>query len=138
MPVTKELTIRIEDRPGTLGKAFKALGDRQVNVLAFQSSYSPEGKALVRFVVDNPITAKKVLDTEHISHTEAEVAQVRLPNRPGVLAQAASRLGEANININYGYCGFEPASNSPVLVFGVAEVGQAVKILDQAATAAKA
>jgi len=58
MPVTKELTIRIEDRPGTLGKAFKALGDRQVNVLAFQSSHSPEGKALVRFVVDNPKSLK--------------------------------------------------------------------------------
>src|SRR5882762_8800487 len=105
MPVTKELTIRIEDRPGTLGKAFKVLGDRQVNVVAFQSSYSPEGKALVRFVVDNSITAKKVLDTEHITYTEAEVAQVRLPNRPGVLAQAASRLGEANINITTDIAG---------------------------------
>ena len=37
MPASKELTIRLEDRPGTLGNACRALADRKVNILAFQS-----------------------------------------------------------------------------------------------------
>jgi hypothetical protein len=108
-----------------------------VNILAFQSSPS-EGKGLVRIVVDNPTTAKSVLDSERLTYTEGEVAQVKLPHRPGELARAASRLGEANINVNYAYSGIDPATNAPLLIFGVAEVGRAVTILDQAAAAAGA
>jgi len=137
MPTSKEFAIRMEDRPGTLGKVCRALADRAVNILAFQSF--PTGKeSLVRFVVDNPTTAKSVLDAQRLTYTEVEVAQVKLPHRPGELARATSRLGEANININYAYCGVEAGTNAPFLIFGVAEVSRAVTILEQVADAAGA
>lgn len=137
MPTAKEFAIRMEDRPGTLGKALRVLADRGVNILAYQS-FPTEGKALTRIVVDNPAEAKKALDSERLTYTENEVAQVKLSNRPGELARAASRLGDAQININYGYCGVESGTNSPVLIFSVAEVGRAATILEQAASAAAA
>jgi hypothetical protein len=59
-----------------------------------------------------------------------------LPNRSGELARVASRLGEANININYAYGGVEPITNTPLLFFGVAEVGRAAQLLDQTVSAA--
>ena len=135
MPKTKEISVHMGDKPGTLGKVCRALADGKVNILAFQSIPS-ERKSLVRFVVDNPTAAKSVLNTEKLKYTEAEVAQVRLPHRPGELARAASQLGEAEININYAYCGIEPNSDAPFLIFGVAEVGRAVRILDKVAAAA--
>ena len=135
MPKTKEISVHMGDHPGTLGKFCRALADGKVNILGFQSIPS-ERKSLVRFMVDNPTAAKSVLDTEKLKFTEAEVAQVRLPHRPGELARAASQLGEAEININYAYCGIEPNSNASFLIFGVAEVGRAVKILDKVAAAA--
>src|SRR3989441_10121185 len=107
MTPTKELAFRLEDRPGTIGKLSRALAARGVNILAFQASPSV-GQSLVRLVVDNPTTAKTVLDAERVTYTEVEVALVKLPHRPGELARATSRLGEANININYAYCGVEP------------------------------
>ncbi len=135
MPTTKEFAVLMEDRPGTLGKICRALADRGVNILAFQS-FPIGGKSLTRFVVDNPTTTKTVLDAERLTYTEEEVAQVKLPHRPGELARAASRLGEANININYTYCGLEPGTNAPLVIFGVAEAARAATILDQAAAAA--
>ncbi len=135
MPTSKEFTIKMEDRPGTLGKVCRALADRGVNILAFQS-FPTGAESLVRFVVDNPTTAKTVLDTQRLTYTETEVAQVKLPHRPGELARAASRLGDASININYAYTGVEPGTNAPLLIFGVTEVGKAASILDQAAAAA--
>ena len=135
MPTSKEFAIRMEDRPGTLGKVCRALADRGVSILAFQS-FPSGGESLVRLVVDNPTTAKTVLDAQRLSYTEAEVAQVKLPHRPGELARAASRLGDANININYAYGGVEPGTNVPLVFFGVVEVGRAVAILDQVAAAA--
>jgi len=134
MPTSKELTIRMENRPGTLGRACRSLAEQKVNILAFQSVPS-EGGSAVRMVVDNPNAAKRALDNEHLSYTETEVAQVRLPNRPGELAQAASQLGLSNINIEYAYSGFD-ASNAPVVFFGVKDAGKAAMILDKIATAA--
>ncbi len=88
--------------------------------------------------MDNPTAAKTVLGNERVTFTETEIAQVKLPHRPGELARATARLGEANINITHAYCGVEPGTNSPLLIFGVADAGKAAAILDQTATAAGA
>ncbi len=138
MPTMKEFTVRLEDRPGTLGQLCQALADRSVNILAFQSFPLENGKSSVRLAVDNPAAAKTVLDGRRAEYTETEVAQVRLAHRPGELARAASRLGLAGININYGYCGAGPDANATFLIFGVAEAGKAAKVLDQAAAASAA
>jgi hypothetical protein len=135
MPKAKEFSVKMEDQPGALGKICRALADQGVNILAFQS-IPLEKKSLVRLVVDNPASAKSVLDNQRLEYTETEVAQAKFPHRPGELARAASQLGEANININYAYCGIEPRTNEPLLFFGVADVGRAVTVLDKAVTAA--
>jgi hypothetical protein len=135
MPTAKEINIRLADRPGTLGKVCRALADRGVNILAFQST-PLQGESLVRIVPNDPGIAKQVLDSERLNYTETGVALVKLRNRPGELATAARKLGEANININYAYCGIDPDTNSPLLVFGVAEIAQAAKVLEQIPLAA--
>ena len=135
MPINEELTIRMDNRPGSLGKVCHALADRGVNILAFQS-IPGERTILVCMVVDNPAAAAAILDKEGISYTEGEIVQAKLPRGPGELARAASKLGDANINIHYAYCGVETATNAPLVIFGVSEVGLAATILDQTATAA--
>ena len=79
---------------------------------------------------------KTVHESQRTAHTETEVAQGTLPHRPGALATAATKLGEGKININYAYAGVEPRTNTPVVIFGVPEVNQAVKILDEVSSAA--
>ena len=135
MPIATELTIRMENRPGSLGRVCRELSERGINIMAFQSIPS-EKTILVCMVVDMPVAAGAILDSQGITYSEAEVAQIQLPNSPGELARAASKLGEADININYAYCGVEPSSNSPLVIFGVSEVGRAANILDRAAAAA--
>jgi hypothetical protein len=138
MPTAKEFTVRLEDRPGTLGKLCLALAEQDVNILAYQQFPHEKGKGSVRLVVNKPDKAKAVLDRQGGHYKETEVVQVKLANRPGELGRAASRLGDAGININYGYCGAEANTNGIFLIFGVAELGNAVKILEQAASAAAA
>jgi hypothetical protein len=137
MPINEELTIRMDNRPGSLGKVCHALADRGVNILAFQS-IPGERTILVCMVVDTPAAAAAILDKEGISYTEGEIVLAKLPRGPGELARAASKLGDANINIHYAYCGVETATNAPLVIFGVSEVGRAATILDQTATAAAA
>jgi hypothetical protein len=134
MPVIKEFTVLTEDRPSIFGKLCRALADHRVNILALQS-FPIGGKSVTRFIVDNPTTAKAVLDSERLTYVEAEIVQAKIAHRPGEIARVASRLGEANININYAYCGLEPGTNAPLIFFGVVEVDEAALILEQAAAA---
>jgi hypothetical protein len=138
MAVTKEFTVLIEDRPNALGKVCWALAERGVNILALQS-FPIGGRIVTRFIVDNPTTAKTVLVSERLTYVEAEIVHAKIAHRPGEIARVASRLGEANISINYAYCGLEPGTNAPLVFFGVSEVERAAPILERAtADAAKA
>ena len=64
MPTNQEITLQLEDRPGTLANICSAMADRGVNIMAIQAT--PEaGKSRVRFVVDNSSVAKAVLNSQH-------------------------------------------------------------------------
>ena len=135
MPITKEFTIRLEDRPGTLGKLCQSLAEQGINILAYQQFSHEKGKGSVRLVVDNPDKTRATLDRQRADYSETEVAKVMLANRSGELARVGARLGEEGININYGYSGAEPGANASFLILGVADTGKAVKLLEQTAAA---
>lgn len=134
MLVTKEFTVLIEDRPSMLGKICQALADQEVNMLALES-FPTRGKFVTRFIVDSPGTAKAVLNSEKLTYVETEIIQIEIQHRPGEIARLASRLGKAQININYAYCGLEPGTNAPLVFFGVTDVSKAASILKRAAAA---
>jgi len=133
MPRAKEVTLKIEDEPGALGKCFSALAEAGVNVLAFQS-YVEEGESVARFIADDMTAAKAVLGNQQMIFEETDVVVVSLPHRPGELGRAASRLGENQINIDYSYCGLKPGSAQLLLVFGVDSLTKAARTLDELAT----
>ncbi len=135
MPMAKELTIRIEDKPGTLAECCRVLAERDVNILAFEA-FEREGQSLIRMVIDDPATAKELLAANRIYYTETEVAEIALRHRSGELHRAASRIGEAHINISYAYCGTGPAPDVSLVVFGVNDVARAVSLLEEVAEAA--
>jgi hypothetical protein len=132
MAKAREFTVTIEDKPGALGKCFLGLAERGVNILAFQS-YVEERESLVRFLVDDPASAKAMLGSLRMIFEETEVAVIRVANRPGELGRAAKRLGEKQINIDYSYCGQEPGSAQSLLVFGVDNLTSASAALDELA-----
>jgi hypothetical protein len=51
MAAQKQLSVTMENVPGTLAKMCSAFAERKINVLAF-SSGEHQGKSLVRVVVD--------------------------------------------------------------------------------------
>ena len=135
MPRTTEMTVVLANQPGALGRVCRAFAEHRVNIVACMSIPEQE-HVLVRFVVDHVEMARKALDNEGFSYTETPVASVRFLHRAGELARAASRLGDSEININYVYCGVDPNTYMPVIIFGVADVELAASILDRTSAAA--
>lgn len=132
MPKVKEFTVTIEDKPGSLGKFFDAMGKRGLNILAFQS-YVEGRESLTRILVDDPAAAKNELGKLGMIFEETDAIFARLPHKPGSLARAASRLGREQINIDYSYCGCEPGSAEVLLVFGVDSLTKGANALDELA-----
>jgi hypothetical protein len=132
MPMSTEFTITMEDKPGMLGECCQELAEYGANIIAFEA-FEQKGEGLIRMVADDPQKAKKALDNRYVEYTEQEVAQTTMANRPGELGRAALRLGNADINIRYAYCGTDPSSGAPLLIFGVSDVAKAVTLLDELA-----
>jgi len=130
MAKAKEFRVTVEDKPGALGSICVALAESGVNILAFQS-FVEQGESLARFVVNDPASALVVLRGLRANFEQDDVAVVTLAHRPGELGRAALRLGENQININYSYCGLEPGSTVPMVVFGVDQVTKAAVVLDE-------
>lgn len=132
MARAKEFRVTVADKPGALAACCLALGERGVNILAFQS-FVEQGESLARFVVDNPVAALEVFRALRSNFEEDDVAVVELEHRPGEVGRAALCLGQNQININYSYSGLQPGSARPLAVFGVDQITRAAALLDELA-----
>lgn len=128
MPKAKQLTAWVEDRPGMLGEVAAALGAKRVNIFAFTAGVL-EGRGAIRVIVDKPAAAKKVFAERGWETTEEDVVQVILADKPGTLGSAASKLGNAGINIQYAYTGSAKRAGRVSTWFAVADVKAALKAL---------
>jgi len=123
MAKVKQLTVALENRPGTLAHVAKVLADAKVNVLALLGSTAgAQGSAQV--VVDNINKAKKALGGAGLSYTEGTLEQFELANKPGALAQLAGRLAKKGINIDCAYATVHKGSKKAVAVLGTSKAGE--------------
>jgi hypothetical protein len=97
--IQREITVKLANSPGTLGRVSQLLGGERINMIAM--SIDPAGH--LRMVVDNPLHAASTLRDQHYNVEERDVLYSVMPNEPGSLARAMRLLGEAGINIEYAY-----------------------------------
>jgi hypothetical protein len=127
MPKAKQLSITVENHPGTLAHVAKVLGEAKVNILAFLTTTSnAEGR--VHVVVDDVNKARNALDREKLSFTEADVLHVELPNQPGALGQFAAKLAARDINITSGYQTSVKGSRKASVVLVVSDLDTAARV----------
>jgi hypothetical protein len=128
MPKAKQISAWVESKPGELGRIAAALGKAKVNITAF-SGWTAIGESPVHLMVNSPAKAKKVLEDLGIRCTEEEVLRITLPDRPGALGDAGTRLGAANINVEYGYGSVAEGSKKAEIVLAVSDLAGATKAL---------
>ena len=127
MPKAKQLSVSVENRPGTLAHVARVLGDGKVNILAFlTSTLGAEGS--VQVVVDNVNKAKKALEGAELTYTESDVLYVELPNIPGALGNFAGKLAAKEINITSGYQTTVKGSRKASVVLAVSDLEKAARV----------
>ncbi|MDR0791067.1 MAG: amino acid-binding protein [Methanomassiliicoccaceae archaeon] len=98
----KQLSIFINNEPGRLAQIAAALKDCNINIKAFNIAES-SGFGVFRAIVDEPERAFRELSKKGIIVKETNVIAIPMMDRPGGLLEVAKTIGDAQINIEYGY-----------------------------------
>lgn len=96
-----QLSIFVENKPGSLNEIIGALGALEVNIRAL-SLADTESFGILRLIVDHPEQAAEKLRGRYsvkINH----VVGVRMEDRPGGLSVPLSVLANAGVSVEYAY-----------------------------------
>ena len=97
-----QLTVSAQSKPGVLAKVCSALAGAGVNIVGVCAGEAT-GRGKIRLVVSDTARAKEALAGAKIRCGEEPALMLLLDDRPGALADAASRLAAAKINIKCVY-----------------------------------
>ena len=128
MKTVKQLSLFLENKPGTLAAACKTLAAAKVNVLAISVTDGVD-HAVVRMVVDEPQKALHLLGERGVLVIERDVLLLTCSNRPGELASIARKLSAKKINIEYAYAATVPDSSAGAIVLRVDNIAAAKRVL---------
>ena len=114
------LTVKLEDRPGTLAQLGETLGASGINING-GCAVTSGGEGWVHILVDDVSAARAALEGAGMSVvSESEVVIADAEDQPGNLGATARKLAEAGVNVELFY-----VSNGLKLVFVVDDAEKA-------------
>jgi hypothetical protein len=121
MAIRTELTLRLQNSPGTLAKVCEIIAGEHIDIVAMNLA-SP---LVLRLVVDNPVHAAETLREHHYHVEEREVIFTTAANNPGSLLALARLIAEAGINLEYLYATTQDGQTMASIVAGVPDARRA-------------
>lgn len=120
----RDLTIRLQNRPGALAEMGEALGAAGVSVEG-GGAWVGDGQAIAHFLFADGAAARKALEEKGIEVlADREVLVQRLKqDQPGQLGKLSRLMAEAGVNIEVIYSDHQ---NQLILVVDDLEKGRAV------------
>jgi hypothetical protein len=101
-----DLTVVLDDRPGALADLGEATGGANVNIEGMCAT-TGGGKGEIHILVDDPAATREALEGAGLEVSgDREVLVVDVEDRPGTMAAATRKLGEAGVNIEFAYTTF--------------------------------
>ncbi|MFZ5802083.1 MAG: ACT domain-containing protein [Candidatus Omnitrophota bacterium] len=130
MPIQKQLSVFMPNRPGVLARACSILSEHGVNILAM-AVHDTVDNAVVRLLVDNPTKALLLMEQEELYVMEHDVVVVEIRNEIGAIARVSQSLAEADINIQYLYCTARAGQDTGCLVIKTDDPERTLDILSR-------
>jgi len=124
----KQLSLFLENKPGTLAALCKAFAQAKINIQAISISDAVD-HAVVRMVVSNPQKALHLLGERGVLVVERDVLALEGRNRPGELAHIAQMLSDHRVNIEYAYTANAPSNKRGAMILRVDNPKKAQRIL---------
>jgi hypothetical protein len=98
-----DLTVTLEDRPGTLADMGEATGKAGVNIDGICGIPS-EGRGIIHVLVEDAGAARRALEEAGLQVSdERDVIVQEIEDRPGSVGEVARRIADAGVNVNLVY-----------------------------------
>jgi hypothetical protein len=119
-----EIFVILENKPSTLGELCSYLAENEINIEAigvFQDT--------AKLYVKNINKAMKILSKLNYTTELRDILKIDLENRPGALAEVATKLGNKGINIEYCYGTLSRQGSKVSVLLDVSDIDRALEIL---------
>jgi len=101
--VAKDLTVVLDNRPGTLADLGEALGEAGINLDAM-CGFPCEGKGVIHILVEDAGKARSGLENAGFTvESERDVLLFEAEDRPGMLGETMRKLADAGVNVDLLY-----------------------------------
>jgi len=127
--MVKQISVTLDNVPGTFLGISECLGDEGINIRAI--SVADTSKiSTVRFVTDDPVKTANVLKSNGYKTHIDDVIAVEIPDHPGGMRAVLKPLKAAKINVLYFYSFLGRGEDwQPIVILGVDRTDEAVEIL---------
>ena len=125
----KQISVFIENAPGKLADFTRMLGEKGIDLMSL-SIADTTNFGILRFIVADYANAVKQIEEAGYAVSLTDVLAVEVPDRPGGLAEMLRLLGENDISIEYLYSFVRGRQGSALIVFRVADVEKAMRVLE--------
>lgn len=127
----KQLTVFVQNKKGTVVSVTKILAENNVNIRAL-SIAETEDFGILRLIVNDETTAKRVLEEQGYLIKTVDVAGVKIGDEPGKLTAALEVLDKADINVEYMYAFMARTEKHAYVVLRVEDNNAAEAVLENA------
>lgn len=125
----KQISVFVDDRPGTLAQLAQVLEDNNIDMRAICVADSKDF-GIVRLVVDDNESAIAVMEDAGYVCMLTDVLAVEVDNTPGGLCKILKVLGDADVNIDYSYTLDAHAANQACIIARVSDLIRACEALE--------
>jgi hypothetical protein len=99
----KDLTVILEDRPGTLARLGEATGNAGINIEG-ACGFPCEGRGVIHILVEDAAATRRALEGAGLEVSdERDVLVVDIEDRPRTIGAVARRIADAGVNVDVMY-----------------------------------
>ena len=125
----KQLSVFVENKPGSVGRPCKALADAGINITTLTLADTKDF-GILRFIIDDWQKAYDVLKEKNFAVSVNDVIALEVSDVPGGLSTVLEKLEERGLNVEYMYASVYGSNNRAVLVFRFDDTDSALEKLD--------
>lgn len=127
----RQISVFIENKPGTMVKITDALGNGGIDIRA-ASLADTQDFGILRLIVDDADKARNILSEIGCVTSVTDVIAAEVSDEPGAMTTLLNQTASTGLNIEYMYAFISPKNHKAYIVLRIKDVEKAIKTLSEA------
>lgn len=125
---TKQISVFLENKPGTLADFCRVLQKNDIDMRAMCMA-DAQDFGILRIIVDDVLETMTILKDAGYVCQITKVLTIELMDKPGSLVKILDLLGEAGVNLEYSYAFLSKRKDKAYIILKTSDNDKAVGIL---------